>query len=76
MLYLAFSGGAAVTSAMRAACFQITGRRLACTLRNRLFAAIIRQDISFFDNNKSGALTSRLTQDINQMSLLGVVADI
>lgn len=67
--YLAFSVGAAVTSALRAMCFQTTGRRLSCTLRNRLFASIVRQDVSFFDNNASGTLTSRLTQDINQMSM-------
>ncbi|KAJ8600755.1 hypothetical protein CTAYLR_006089 [Chrysophaeum taylorii] len=69
VLYLAFSIGAAVTSSLRAFCFQATGRRLACALRNRLYAAIVRQDVAFFDNVASGTLTSRLTQDVNQMTM-------
>lgn len=66
-LYLAFSVGTAVTQALRALCFQVTGRRLACALRNRLYRAILRQDVAFFDGTASGALTSRLTVDVNQM---------
>lgn len=67
-LYLAFSIGTAATQALRALCFQVVGRRLACSLRNELYAAILRAEISYFDSTASGTLTSRLTQDVNQMT--------
>ncbi|EGB09624.1 hypothetical protein AURANDRAFT_24064 [Aureococcus anophagefferens] len=68
LLYLVFSVGTAVSQALRALCFQVTGRRLACALRNRLYRAILSQDVAFFDATASGTLTSRLTQDVNQMT--------
>ena len=67
-LYLVFSVGTAATQALRALCFQVVGRRLACALRNELYAAILRAEISYFDSTASGTLTSRLTQDVNQMT--------
>ena len=33
-------------------------------IRNLLFAAIVRQDIEFFDQNKTGEITSRLSSDV------------
>jgi len=33
-------------------------------MKRNLFASIIRQDISFFDKNKSGEIVSRLTNDV------------
>ncbi|KAJ1454402.1 P-loop containing nucleoside triphosphate hydrolase protein [Pelagophyceae sp. CCMP2097] len=68
LLYLGYSGAAAVASALRALCFQLAGRRFACRLRNRLWKAIVNQDVSFFDRTASGTLTSQLTQDVNQMT--------
>ncbi|KAI8982962.1 ABC transporter type 1, transmembrane domain-containing protein [Pilobolus umbonatus] len=40
------------------------GENVAKRLRARLFSAIIRQDISFFDTHRSGELVSRLTADV------------
>jgi len=40
------------------------GERLAERMRNALFASLIRQDIAFFDNHKTGELVNRLTADI------------
>lgn len=34
-------------------------------LRKRLFKSILRQDISWFDENKSGELSSRLNELVN-----------
>ena len=48
-------------------CFNIVGRKLANTIRNKLFSGIIMQDIAFFDGNSSGQLTSRLTNDVSFM---------
>lgn len=36
------------------------GERLAERMRNALFASLIRQDIAFFDNHKTGELVNRL----------------
>jgi ATP-binding cassette subfamily B (MDR/TAP) protein 8 len=38
--------------------------RLAARLRERLFEAVIVQDIAFFDANKTGEIVNRLTTDI------------
>lgn len=40
------------------------GERLAERMRNALFASLIRQDIAFFDDHKTGELVNRLTSDI------------
>lgn len=40
------------------------GERLAERMRNALFASLIRQDIAFFDDHKTGELVNRLTTDI------------
>ncbi|KAG1052937.1 hypothetical protein G6F43_004953 [Rhizopus delemar] len=39
------------------------GENIAKRLRSKLFAAIIQQDLNFFDNHRSGELVSRLTAD-------------
>ncbi|CAO3655748.1 unnamed protein product [Mucor fragilis] len=41
------------------------GENVAKRLRAKLFSAIIRQDISFFDCHRSGELVSRLTADVS-----------
>ncbi|KAI8081342.1 P-loop containing nucleoside triphosphate hydrolase protein [Halteromyces radiatus] len=40
------------------------GEKVAQRLRAKLFAAIIQQDMSFFDRHQSGELVSRLTTDV------------
>ena len=35
-------------------------------MREDLFASILRQDVAFFDNHKSGEIMSRLTSDIQE----------
>ena len=40
------------------------GERMAASLRKELFASILRQDVAFFDEHKSGEIVSRLTSDI------------
>ncbi|XP_062517045.1 mitochondrial potassium channel ATP-binding subunit-like isoform X2 [Corticium candelabrum] len=40
------------------------GERMAMRLRCRLFDAIVKQDISFFDQHRTGELISRLTSDV------------
>lgn len=61
-LFLLFIVVAFITAA-RMYLFEIAGERIVMRLRQRLFEALIRQDISFFDQNKSGALLNRLSAD-------------
>ena len=35
-------------------------------MREDLFASILRQDVAFYDNHKSGEIMSRLTSDIQE----------
>ncbi|XP_064600276.1 mitochondrial potassium channel ATP-binding subunit-like isoform X2 [Liolophura sinensis] len=42
----------------------VLGERLATRLRTQLFQALIRQDVEFFDDNKTGELIDRLTSDV------------
>lgn len=45
------------------------GENVAKRLRAKLFRAIIRQDISFFDCHRSGELVSRLTADVSDFKV-------
>uniref|UniRef100_A0A8C5CTI3 Mitochondrial potassium channel ATP-binding subunit n=1 Tax=Gadus morhua TaxID=8049 RepID=A0A8C5CTI3_GADMO len=42
------------------------GERVASDMRKTLFAALLRQDVAFFDANKTGQLVNRLTSDIQE----------
>ncbi|XP_072921796.1 ABC transporter B family member 1-like [Hemitrygon akajei] len=55
--------GGAVCSFVRAYFFVLAGHRLVARLRKRLFGSIIKQEIAFFDENRTGELTNRLSSD-------------
>uniref|UniRef100_A0A672ZFN5 Mitochondrial potassium channel ATP-binding subunit n=1 Tax=Sphaeramia orbicularis TaxID=375764 RepID=A0A672ZFN5_9TELE len=42
------------------------GERVAANMRKTLFASLLRQDVAFFDANKTGQLVNRLTADIQE----------
>ncbi|XP_053294466.1 mitochondrial potassium channel ATP-binding subunit [Pleuronectes platessa] len=42
------------------------GERVAADMRKTLFASLLRQDVAFFDANKTGQLVNRLTSDIQE----------
>ncbi len=44
--------------------FNCLGERVASKMRSLLFSSIVRQDMAFFDNHRSGELVSRLTTDV------------
>ena len=50
-------------SFLRGALFTLAGERLVARFRVRVFKAIVRQDVAFFDENQSGELQSRLAND-------------
>ncbi|XP_028934144.1 mitochondrial potassium channel ATP-binding subunit isoform X1 [Ornithorhynchus anatinus] len=42
------------------------GERVALDVRKELFASLLRQDIAFFDANRTGQLVARLTADVQE----------
>ncbi len=53
----------AVTSSVRYYLFTLSGERIVLKLRERLYETILKQDVSFFDFNRTGDLMSRLASD-------------
>jgi ATP-binding cassette subfamily B protein len=53
----------AVASALRFVLFSRAGERIVARLRSDLYAALMRQEIGFFDTQKTGELSSRLSSD-------------
>ncbi len=43
--------------------FTVIGDRVVADLRKQLFSAVLAQEMGFFDDNRTGELTSRLTSD-------------
>jgi len=43
--------------------FHFLGNRIIRSLRSQLFSSIVRQEIAFFDKNKTGELINRLSTD-------------
>jgi ATP-binding cassette subfamily B protein len=48
---------------LRAWLFTVSGERIVTDLRAKLFEAILRQDVEFFDQSRTGELTNRLAAD-------------
>ncbi|KAL4224048.1 hypothetical protein ACF0H5_017505 [Mactra antiquata] len=53
----------AVFSLARSWLFTLAGQRVVARLRKRLFLSIIKQDVAFFDTNRTGELCNRLSSD-------------
>ncbi len=53
----------AVFSALRAWLFELAGQSLVARLRKMLFESIVKQEVAFFDTNRTGELTNRLSSD-------------
>ncbi|CAO3589974.1 unnamed protein product [Absidia cylindrospora] len=61
-LTLVFTVGAAANMG-RVMLFRLSGERIIQRLRNDLFKNILRQEMAFFDRNRTGELISRLSTD-------------
>jgi putative ABC transport system ATP-binding protein len=57
-----FLGGALANSA-RHTMMKLVGERIVARLRTSLFDTLLRQEVAFFDRNRSGELISRLSVD-------------
>ena len=64
VLYLVgiFTVGA-LFQAIRSGLFTVAGERVVARLRKDVFAAILKQDIAWFDQSKTGELTNRVSAD-------------
>jgi ATP-binding cassette subfamily B protein len=60
LVVFAFGG---VFTALRAYMFNVAGERVVARLRGDLFAALMQQEVAFFDERRTGELTSRLASD-------------
>ncbi|EEF34484.1 abc transporter, putative [Ricinus communis] len=59
---------AGISSGLRGCCFGIANMILVKRMRETLYSALLLQDISFFDSETVGDLTSRLGSDCQQVS--------
>ncbi|CAF0857032.1 unnamed protein product [Adineta steineri] len=66
--YLGISVIFVITSGLRGFIFSITLTNLIQRLRDTVFTRILKQDIEFFDETKTGEITSRLASDITTVS--------
>lgn len=46
----------------------LAGQRITQTLRQAVFSSIVRQEVAFFDKNKTGELVNRLSSDTSLVS--------
>ncbi|XP_059828206.1 ATP-binding cassette, sub-family B (MDR/TAP), member 4 [Hypanus sabinus] len=69
LLFLALGGISFVTFFVQGFSFGHSGEKLTLRMRLKAFKAILRQDISWFDDpkNSTGALTTRLANDASQV---------
>lgn len=67
----------AIANSGRVLLFRLAGERIIQRLRNDLYKNILRQDMAFFDKNRTGELISRLSVDtaIVGKSITGNVSD-
>ena len=52
-----------ISSFFRGWLFTLIGERIVWRIRQELFQSIVKQDIKFFDENKTGELMNRLSSD-------------
>nr|XP_032812059.1 ABC transporter B family member 1-like isoform X1 [Petromyzon marinus] len=55
--------GGALCSFVRSYLFTFAGQRMVARLRTRLFEAVMAQEVAFFDENRTGEITNRLSND-------------
>ncbi|KAL8043794.1 hypothetical protein ABFX02_08G007900 [Erythranthe guttata] len=66
LIWLCFTSG--ICSGLRSGCFAIANTILVKRLRETLYSSLLLQDISFFDKEAVGNLTSRISTDCQRLS--------
>lgn len=62
------SVGTSIATGLRGGLFKLIASRFNRRVNNFLFSSIVKQEIGFFDNTKTGEIISRLTSDTTKMS--------
>ncbi|KAL6734422.1 hypothetical protein Aduo_004964 [Ancylostoma duodenale] len=65
--YTLFGAGQFVLGFLSMCCWHTVCQRQVYQIRNRYFAAVLRQDMAWFDKNESGALTTRMSDGIDRI---------
>uniref|UniRef100_H3DNF2 ABC-type oligopeptide transporter ABCB9 n=1 Tax=Tetraodon nigroviridis TaxID=99883 RepID=H3DNF2_TETNG len=68
LLVAALAVASSVSMGVRGGSFMLAFARLNLRIRNQLYRVLMRQEISFFDENHTGDVLSRLTSDTTQVS--------
>uniref|UniRef100_A0A8C4MRG6 Antigen peptide transporter 2 n=1 Tax=Equus asinus TaxID=9793 RepID=A0A8C4MRG6_EQUAS len=63
-----FSIGSSLSAGCRGSAFTFTMSRINLRIREQLFSSLLRQDLGFFQETKTGELNSRLNSDTTLMS--------
>ncbi|KAM5263521.1 antigen peptide transporter 2 isoform 2-T2 [Ctenodactylus gundi] len=63
-----FSFGSSLAAGCRGGFFMITMSRINLRIREQLFSSLLRQDLGFFQETRTGELNSRLSSDTSLMS--------
>ncbi|XP_066110254.1 antigen peptide transporter 2 [Saccopteryx bilineata] len=63
-----FSVGSSLSAGCRGGCFVVTMSRIQLRVREQLFSSLLRQDLGFFQETKTGELNSRMNSDTKLMS--------
>ncbi|CAE7202936.1 unnamed protein product [Symbiodinium natans] len=66
-LYFACALYGYVANVVQGILFALARWKMSMSMRQKLFKALIRQEVGFFEQNSSGALVSRLTNDTDQL---------
>jgi ABC-type multidrug transport system fused ATPase/permease subunit len=64
ILYKHENNFSVIAAGLRGFIFSITSTNLIQRLRNIVFTSVVKQDMEFFDQTKTGEITSRLSSDI------------
>ena len=63
LVLFALFGLNGIFTALRSYLFTVAGERVVARLRTTLYGAIVRQEVGFFDERRTGELTNRLASD-------------
>jgi ABC-type multidrug transport system fused ATPase/permease subunit len=56
-----------ICASVQMACWMWTGERQTKRIREEYLAAVLRQEIAWFDKTQTGEVTTRMTNDISAM---------
>lgn len=61
--------GTGVSTFVRNYCMALAGERIVCQLNKQLFTSVLKQEVAFFDVNRSGELLNRLSSDTRSIQM-------